>query len=332
MDNNTKLIFPLCSLFLLICVPIKIPLSDSNIDDFNAYLSRYNKTYNETEYQKRLNVFVTSKKMIAELNSKRNNPDSAYYGVTKYSDLLPIEFLVSNLMIKKGEQPKFKDWLEKHKKEIPLKVDWREKDVLSPVYNQKNCGGCWAFTTIETVESLEAIKNGKLDKLSIQQMIDCSTTNNGCKGGDMCTLLDEVVESNLKIVKDIEYPLNYLKSECKINSTKDGVTIKNFKCEFLGNHEDIILHYLANFGPVSAAVNAGSWQHYLGGIIQYHCDSSPFLMNHAVQIVGYDISGSIPFYIVRNSWGTDFGENGYLKIVMGKNMCGIANKVVSISI
>lgn len=69
------------------------------------------------------------------------------------------------------------------------------------------------------------------------------------------------------------------------------------------------------------------WQNYLGGIIQYHCDSSPYHINHAVQIVGYDQSGDIPYYLVRNSWGEHFGDNGYVKIQIGKNLCGIASQV-----
>lgn len=82
------------------------------------------------------------------------------------------------------------------------------------------------------------------------------------------------------------------------------------------------MELLANHGPVAAAVNALTWQNYLGGIIQYHCDGSFAMLNHAVQIVGYDNTGPTPFYIVRNSWGTYFGNNGYIYIGIGKNMCG----------
>lgn len=72
------------------------------------------------------------------------------------------------------------------------------------------------------------------------------------------------------------------------------------------------------------------WQYYLGGIIQYHCDKNPVHLNHAVQIVGYDRSGDVPYYFVRNSWGVNFGDNGYVKIEIGKNLCGIASQVSAI--
>lgn len=89
---------------------------------------------------------------------------------------------------------------------------------------------------------------------------------------------------------------------------------------------------LAHHGPVAVAVNALLWQNYLGGVIHYHCDGEPILMNHAVQIVGYDRTAEIPHYIVRNSWGKDFGENGYMYISIGGNTCGLANEVVSLDV
>lgn len=96
------------------------------------------------------------------------------------------------------------------------------------------------------------------------------------------------------------------------------------------DHEDYLLEALAKVGPAAAAVNAILWQNYLGGVIQYNCDGSVELLNHAVQIVGYDLTAEIPHYIVRNSWGPQFGDNGYLYIAIGKNLCGIANEVSTI--
>lgn len=103
-------------------------------------------------------------------------------------------------------------------------------------------------------------------------------------------------------------------------------------CDSFTDDEDSILYLLANHGPVAVAINAMLWQNYLGGVIQYHCDGAPSMLNHAVQIVGYDMTAEIPHYIVRNSWGKDFGDRGYLYIAIGSNVCGIANEVVSLDI
>ncbi|EDS36892.1 tryptophan 2,3-dioxygenase [Culex quinquefasciatus] len=95
----------------------------------------------------------------------------------------------------------------------------------------------------------------------------------------------------------------------------------------LVDREHLMLRYLATRGPIVAAVNAASWQYYLGGVVQYHCDGSYEDLNHAVEIVGYNLEGTIPYYLVKNSWGPRFGDHGYIKIEIGKNLCGIANRV-----
>lgn len=100
---------------------------------------------------------------------------------------------------------------------------------------------------------------------------------------------------------------------------------------FVGD-ENKILEKLAFHGPVVAAVNALNWQYYLGGIIQFHCSGAPEKLNHAVQIVGFDNTAIVPYYIVRNSWGPQFGDNGYLYIAIGGNICGLANQVTSLEV
>lgn len=99
----------------------------------------------------------------------------------------------------------------------------------------------------------------------------------------------------------------------------------NRACSSFVNAENELLKLLVTHGPVAAAVNAMSWQNYLGGIIQYHCDGSPNNLNHAVQIVGYDKEARIPHYIIKNSWGSAFGNKGYIYIAIDKNLCGKIN-------
>ncbi|KAL8605557.1 hypothetical protein ACOMHN_031494 [Nucella lapillus] len=93
--------------------------------------------------------------------------------------------------------------------------------------------------------------------------------------------------------------------------------------------EGTMLHLLATVGPVSVAVDASTWNNYVGGVVQFHCSNNT---NHAVDIVGYDLTGSVPYYIVRNSWGEDFGMGGYLYIKVGGNLCGIAEEVANVSV
>ena len=95
---------------------------------------------------------------------------------------------------------------------------------------------------------------------------------------------------------------------------------------FIGN-ENAILEIIANYGPVVAAVNASPWQHFLSGVIQHECDSSTEDVNHAVVIVGFDRSAPTPYYILQNTWGDQFAENGFVKIAIGNNTCGIATQI-----
>lgn len=93
-----------------------------------------------------------------------------------------------------------------------------------------------------------------------------------------------------------------------------------------------MLELIAYIGPITVAVDAKTWQNYAGGIIQYHCNSKTRNLNHAVQIVGYDLTAEIPHYIARNTWGEDFGDNGYVYIAIGDNVCGIANQVAALKV
>jgi len=210
-----------------------------------------------------------------------------------------------------------------------LKVDWRQKGIVTPVKHQKNCGACWAFSTVEVVESMQALQRGVLTPLSVQQVIDCSKNGNmGCNGGDTCAALSWMMSR--KLVPESQYPTTLVDGTCRLQSGTTGVEIAgNYTCENLIGSEKKVISILANHGPVVAAVDATNWQYYVGGVIQYNCDAN---VNHAVQIVGYDQTATPPHYIIRNSWGPDFGDKGYLYVAIGSNLCGIAREVSAVSV
>ncbi|XP_046665276.1 cathepsin O-like, partial [Homalodisca vitripennis] len=296
--------------------------------------------------------FQNSLKMIEELNSLRSGENSAYYGLTEFSDLSQEEFMHYKL------HPLLSKRLRKHpghyvsatfrnhdhhhnrlkkravESDLPQKVDWREKGAVTPVNNQKTCGACWAFSTVQTVESMNFLKTGQLIKLSVQQAIDCARNGNmGCDGGDTCSLLMWLANNKIKLQPATSYPLVLETQMCKLKKSTIGVQVaSNYTCDYLVGDEDTLLSLLAYHGPVAVAVNALSWQYYLGGVIQFHCDGSPQNLNHAVQIIGYDLTAPIPHYIVRNSWGTTYGDNGYLYLAVGSNICGLATEVTGLDV
>lgn len=112
---------------------------------------------------------------------------------------------------------------------IPLKVDWRKKNVITDVEDQGTCGACWAFAAIEIAESMYGIKTGKLKNFSVQEMIDCDKSNDGCQGGDVFLLLDWLKTENITIATEEEYPTKLTEGECKMTSS-EGLRIASFDC------------------------------------------------------------------------------------------------------
>ncbi|KPM08509.1 cathepsin O-like protein [Sarcoptes scabiei] len=310
---------------------------------FESFINEFRKPYlnDPIEYLRRIRNFEKSLMRIQYLNSFRLHNESAYFGLTKYSDLSPEEFrqlsnlnflliikiFMANLVLKNNRKSSTNKRFKKRRHiisgtelenaNIPPKFDWRDKNKVNPVRNQGKCGACWAFSIAATVESMVAIKTEKLYSFSAQQLIDCVDQNRGCQGGDTCSTLEWITKNNITIETSDDYPERDYADECHSNAKKPGIGNESKMIELIYNH-----------GPLIAAVDASTWQNYLGGIVQYHCFSD---RNHAVQITGYDLTGPIPFYKVRNTWDINFGIDGYIHIAIGNNLCGIAEEVSALN-
>ncbi|XP_013910060.1 PREDICTED: cathepsin O-like [Thamnophis sirtalis] len=183
------------------------------------------------------------------------------------------------------------------------------------------CGACWAFSVVSGIESAYAIKRNTLEELSVQQVIDCSYNNYGCNGGSTISALSWLNETHVKLVRDSKYPFQAHAGLCHYFRRSDfGISVTDYVAYDLSKHEDEMMKMLIKWGPLSVVVDALSWQDYLGGIIQHHCSSGE--QNHAVVVTGFDRTGVIPYWIVRNSWGRTWGINGYAHVKMGSNICG----------
>ncbi|XP_054714811.1 LOW QUALITY PROTEIN: cathepsin O-like [Uloborus diversus] len=314
---------------------------------FEDYIRKFNKSYHPgtVEFTKRESIFEQTLKRINWLNKNGNFTQSTVYGINQFSEMTPEEFIryvhLAKVDVPADKLPKKSSLYPRSMKlranrnirdQLPQRVDWREKKVVTPVNNQEECGACWAFSTVETIETMYALKTGQLEQWSVQQVIDCAAKpDNGCEGGDTCLTINWLYEDKVKLVPAKDYPFDGKTGTCKEKVTSDTTVqvARNFTCDSFVGEEDLMLLHLAYHGPLIAAVDATGWQDYLGGIIQFHCDAE---RNHAVQIVGYDLKSDIPYYIVRNSWGTQFGNDGYLYIAIGKNMCRIAEEVSSVDV
>ena len=204
-------------------------------------------------------------------------------------------------------------------------VDWRKKYKVSSVKNQESCGSCWAFSSVGAVESAWAIKHNTLYNLSEQELIDCSSENNGCEGGSMVKAFQYIIENGL--CSNLSYPYTAEDEQCQGNC-KSLVQISNYS-DIIPNQEKMLMRALQH-QPVSVAIQANkrSFQMYQSGI--YSDPDCGFELDHGVLLIGYgyDKTYDMDYWIVKNSWSESWGENGYIRIQRNINdergLCGIA--------
>jgi len=211
---------------------------------------------------------------------------------------------------------------------IPKNKDWRDEKAVTPVKNQGACGSCYSFSTTGALEGACAIKTKKLLSFSEQQIMDCSWQfgNNGCNGG-MFDRAFYYINVQGGIDSEASYPYTAKESKtCKYDAKNKAGQVSNFYY-VKQEDEDALTAVLAMKGPVAIAINAGlrSFQFYSSGVYDDSaCDAT---LNHGVLAVGYgtDSDSGKDYFLVKNSWGTQWGLDGYIKMRRNRdNQCGIA--------
>lgn len=210
----------------------------------------------------------------------------------------------------------------------PVNIDWRTKGVVTDVKNQGGCGSCWTFATAETLESYWALANNTLTVLSEQQILDCTPNPNGCGGTGGCeggTV--ELAYARIIVMgglsTEASYPYQGIDESCESSQLAPLAKISSY-VNLPSNTLNPMLNHLVNNGPIAISVDASSWSFYGGGVYD-GCDQSNPDLDHAVQLVG---AGTDPsdgdYWLVRNSWGEDWGENGYIRLRRTTQLrCGI---------
>ncbi|XP_069074634.1 cathepsin K-like [Pleurodeles waltl] len=209
--------------------------------------------------------------------------------------------------------------------QIPDSIDYRKKGYVTPVRNQGQCGSCWAFSSVGALEGQLKRTTGKLVDLSPQNLVDCVKENDGCGGGYMTNAF-AYVRDNKGIDSEVAYPYIGQDEQCRYDTTGRAAKCKGFK-EIPVGSEKVLKKAVARVGPVSVGIDAGlsSFQFYSEGVY-YDPECNGTDINHAVLVVGYGIQKKAKHWIVKNSWGEDWGNKGYILMARNKqNACGIAN-------
>jgi len=293
-------------------------LSDSIDDEFRAFKRTFHKTYRSLEEEtRRRAIFRTNQEIIREHNAKNL---SWTLGTNQFSDWTQEEFrkimlIPMDLPVRNSTKEDRYSRVKRSSSQVGSgDVNWVTKGAVQAVKNQGQCGSCWAFSAVAAAESAKFLATGTLGDFSEQQLVDCSGSygNNGCNGGLMDQAFKYLIAEGIKT--ESSYPYTARDGVCKASSaTTDSFKITGYTDVSSGSTSD--LEVALNSRPVAVAVDASSWSSYSGGILT-NCGTS---LNHGVLAVGYTSS----YWLIKNSWGTTWGESGYIRLAPG-NTCGIA--------
>jgi len=293
---------------------------------FDEYTRFWNKTsYSHVERAARFENFKMNAVKIAQMNAQtKARGFGATFGFTKFSDWSEREQASLNGFVRSENRPPRISVEKRAPLQAPgTKIDWVAKGKTTPVKDQGQCGSCWAFSTTETVESAILMANKKVVPLAPQEIVDCDGSDSGCNGGDPQEALGWVKQQG---GLDTE--------QCYPYTAQDG-TCASSQCSPAGNVAQVIpigsdesatYTALGKYGPLSICADASSWSNYQGGVLTGdQCGSD---VDHAIQLTGYspDQGG---YWIVRNSWGSDWGENGFIYLQYGQNTCDMTSETTA---
>jgi len=329
-------------LFGVFCVLVSFVISEpSDVEmerQFSEWMVKHQKIYASDEDQAHaFENFRASLVRVLKQNQRTTElGKGATYDLNRFSDLSPEEF--RRTFLAKPFHPTPKETrsaplsLDMGLAALPTAFDWRTKGAVTPVKDQGQCGSCWAFSVTENIESVwmlaKGINSSAMAPLAPQQIVDCDDYDMGCSGGNPPTAYQYVISAG-GLDTEASYPYKAVDGTCNFKTGSIGAKISGYQWATESRDEQTLQQNLVGWAPLSICVDARYWQDYSGGIMTSgECDWIVEL-DHCVQLVGYDTTGAMPFWIVRNSWGTDWGEKGFIRLQLGDNACGLTEEASS---
>jgi len=296
---------------------------------FEDYVVQFDKSYavNSTEWFHRETTYLANK---AEIDAHNANPAHSYKkAINQFTDMTKSEFkqfLGYNKPagrtfagLRQAEAPIFHTPVS----DLPSSVDWREKGIVTPVKNQGGCGSCWAFATTETLESHAAKTTSPptLVVLAPQQLVSCAPNPKHCGGtggceGSIAEIAFDYIASNGGQTKEQLMPYLARDSTCTYDKTRTppAATVSGY-VKLPENNYTALMNAIATIGPIAVSVEADTWSSYGHGILPpTGCNFHNTDIDHAVQLVGYGTDAGKDYWIIRNSWGSFWGEKGFIRL------------------
>jgi hypothetical protein len=316
-----------------VAVALSVSFKGTNEEDFakfKDFMTKYEKSYaTVAEFDARFLTFQKNLEIIDARNVENVQAGGdVAHGITQFSDLTNEEFKATYLMKPGFYKPR------DHTGEVFVApgapqtiLDWRNTpNVVTAVKNQAQCGSCWAFSATEAIESFTALaglyyKNSTVE-LSTEQACSCTYKYNGCEGGNPQNVYTTAVDAygGEESASEYGYTMNCASCNVKGSSQKYAdVDSKHYTNAAKGSLQTV----LEQHGPPSVCVAAEAWNSYNGGVMS----SCPGSVDHCVQAVGYNSGAATPYWIVRNSWGSSWGEKGYIYLAMSGDTCQIQDDV-----
>jgi C1A family cysteine protease len=311
---------------LFLALPLMLALPTTKHTRFNVWMQEHGKTYATVDDEAAaFKTWSANDDKIELHNGKRLGYT---LGHNRFSDMTANEFFGQRLGYKSngrnGTTPRTMHVATGTS--LPTSVDWVSAGAVTSVKNQGQCGSCWSFSAAGAIEGAYKIAGGALTDLSEEMLVQCDTTDSGCNGGLMDNAFDWVASHGIASLADYPYTsTSGTRGTC--NSEAEAVVTVSGHTDVTSGDEDALKSAVAQ-QPVSVAIEADQsvFQLYSSGVLDStSCGTS---LDHGVLLVGYgtDASSGKDYWKVKNSWGTTWGEEGYVRLVRGSNMCGIASE------
>jgi C1A family cysteine protease len=298
--------------------------AETSRQSFEGYTRFFNKSYATTSAKlTAYKNYIASVHRVSEKNLKHG--ETTIHGLTKFADMSPKEFKDTILMKTLHENymgPNAGNKRDEAQSNPTTPLDWVAKGKTTPVKNQLQCGSCWTFSATETIESANLIA-GKITTstwLAPQQIVDCDQNGDGCGGGWPSQAMQFIISQGGQDTES-SYPYTATDGTCKEAQGTIGATIKSVIPVSQNENQ---MYAALRRSPLSICADASSWQDYSGGIFTAsQCTTN---IDHAIQLTGYNPSQG-GYWVVRNSWGADWGLDGFIWLQYGQDTCGITSYV-----